>query len=337
MKMNVGEHFILGFSGMTLPTWIRAFADRFGLGGVILFDYDCQQRCYERNIASPRQLQTLCAELNSLPAKPLIFIDQEGGKVCRLKSDRGFIAYPSAKEFSQLPWLRRVALTQAAFAELRTLGIHYNLAPLIDFAHTTNPNIGALGRAYAADVATIQANVGILHRAAVATNLGLCLKHYPGIGAAIVDSHRHLMQVAINPTELTQFHRLGTQIHGQAILLSHALVQDEGKQEWDNQPVSLSKQAVQRLRALCPSSLLITDDLQMQGIQLLCDTSVAVRQGLLAGVDMVIIGNNLCHEEDKAVAWAQALATQAKQNSSLHTHLRISQQRIAARKDTHKV
>lgn len=325
--MQIGEHLILGFSGMTLPAWVRVFAERFGLGGVILFDFDCQRQCYERNIKSPQQLQSLCAELHSLPSRPLIFIDQEGGKVRRLKPARGFVPYPSAEEFSKLPWLARITLTQSMFAELRTLGIHYNLAPVLDCAHDANPNIGALGRAYATDLATIKENIGILHRAAALANIGLCLKHYPGIGAATVDSHRQLMQVAINPAEMEQFHRFGKHVYGQAILLSHALVHD-----WDDKPVSLSAHAVDKLRSHCPSALLISDDLQMQGIQLLYDTSTAIRQGLEAGIDLLIIGNNLRNEEEQATDWAQAISTRATQNPALRAYLLASQSRIAARK-----
>ena len=312
-----------------------------GLGGVILFDYDCQQRDYQRNIQSPPQLQALCAEINSLPAKPLIFIDQEGGKVRRLKPERGFIAFPSAKEFGQLPWLQRIDLACSMFTELRALGIHYNLAPVLDFAHDSNPNIGALGRAYAANSMVIRENVGILHRAARLAGLGLCLKHYPGIGAATVDSHRQLMRVEINPVELEQFHRLGEHIHGNAILLSHALVQGDKAHEWGDKPVSLSVQAVQRLRAQCQSVLLITDDMQMQGVQLFCDTSTAIRDSLAAGVDMLIIGNNLGtgaagdqgdKGEAEATAWAQTLNARAIQDSALHARLLASQRRITTHK-----
>ncbi|MDE3269628.1 MAG: glycoside hydrolase family 3 protein [Pseudomonadota bacterium] len=325
--MHVGEHFILGFKGRHLPAWVQTFAERFGLGGVILFDYDCEQQTYGRNITSPQQLRALNAELNTLAAKPLVFIDQEGGSVRRLKAEHGFSPYPSAKEFSKLSWRQRLTLTNSMFAELRSLGIHYNLAPVLDFDHDANPNIGALGRAYAANPAIIKENIAILHRAAVVNGIGLCLKHYPGIGAATVDSHRQLMRLEVNPIELEQFHQLGYQVHGQAILLSHALVQG-----WNDTPVSLSEFAVQKLRARGHDMLLISDDLQMQGMQLRCNTSTAVITGLTAGVDMLIIGNNLRNEEEQATAWAETLAARATQDHGLYSHLLASQQRIVLRK-----
>src|SRR6266404_6127746 len=78
-QVSVGELFILGFFGKTLPAWLKEFAARFGLGGVILFDYSCQTKQYDNNIDSPAQVKRLCDEIAGLPSRPLVFIDQEGG------------------------------------------------------------------------------------------------------------------------------------------------------------------------------------------------------------------------------------------------------------------
>ena len=57
--MTIGELFILGFFGKTVPSWLKEFAGRYGLGGVILFDYSCQTREYDNNIDFARA--TACA------------------------------------------------------------------------------------------------------------------------------------------------------------------------------------------------------------------------------------------------------------------------------------
>ena len=101
--MQVGELFILGFFGKTIPDWLKQFAARYGLGGVILFDYSVRTREYDNNIESPEQVRGLCAEIAALPSSPMVFIDQEGGLVRRLKEGRGFAPLPSAKEFNRLP------------------------------------------------------------------------------------------------------------------------------------------------------------------------------------------------------------------------------------------
>jgi beta-N-acetylhexosaminidase len=74
---GVGELFILGFFGKVVPAWIRKFAARYGLGGIILFDYSCQTRRYDNNIESPEQPALLCEAIACLPCNPLVFIDQE--------------------------------------------------------------------------------------------------------------------------------------------------------------------------------------------------------------------------------------------------------------------
>src|ERR1700710_1943392 len=98
--MFVRELFIPGFCGKVIPAWLRQFAARYGLGGIILFDYSCQTRQYDNNIESPEQLRRLCREIASLPSSPMVFIDQEGGLVRRLKESRGFKPLPSQKEFN---------------------------------------------------------------------------------------------------------------------------------------------------------------------------------------------------------------------------------------------
>lgn len=93
---TIGELFVLGFRGTRVPDWLRTFSQRFGLGGVILFDYDWQTRQYNRNVHSPAQVAELCAELAELPSPPLIYVDQEGGRVRRFKDKLGFAPLPSA-------------------------------------------------------------------------------------------------------------------------------------------------------------------------------------------------------------------------------------------------
>jgi beta-N-acetylhexosaminidase len=124
--MPIGELFILGFFGKTVPGWLKEFAARYGLGGVILFDYSCRTQAYDNNIESPEQVQRLCAEIAALPSGPMVFIDQEGGLVRRLKESRGFAPLPSAKEFNLLAPDQKRAILTASFAEMRRLGIHYD-------------------------------------------------------------------------------------------------------------------------------------------------------------------------------------------------------------------
>ena len=106
--------------------------------------------------------------------------------------------------------------------------------------------------------------------------VGLCLKHYPGIGGADVDSHRDFMDISdkLRPEQEALFHSLAPNMFGDAVLVSHALVR-----QWDRtNPATLSSAAVGRLRARLPQTLLITDDMQMQGLQKALGTAVTTRR-----------------------------------------------------------
>src|SRR6185436_13290906 len=136
--MPIGELFILGFFGKTVPVWLKQFAARYGLGGVILFDYSCRTQQYDNNVESPEQVHHLCREIAALPSAPMVFIDQEGGLVRRLKEARGFAPLPSARDFNRLALAEKRDILTASFNELRRLGIRFNFAPVIDI--DSNPD-----------------------------------------------------------------------------------------------------------------------------------------------------------------------------------------------------
>jgi beta-N-acetylhexosaminidase len=296
--MQIGELFILGFFGKTVPVWLKEFAARYGLGGAILFDYSCRTQQYDNNVESPEQVQRLCAEIAALPSNPMVFIDQEGGLVRRLKDSRGFASLPSAKEFNHLAPDQKRAVLTASFAEMRRLGIHYDFAPVIDVDYNPdNPNIGRIKRSYSADIAEVKANALLASEVARAQRIGLCLKHFPGIGGAVVDSHQEFMDIsdALRPEQEELFYSLAPKMFGDAVLVSHAIVR-----QWDSDnPMTLSAAGLGRLRSRLPDTLLVTDDMQMQGLQKAMGTREASLRSLKAGMDMVCIGNNLFDQEQE--------------------------------------
>ncbi len=332
MKTKVGELFILGFHGTTLPRWLEDFEAQFGLGGVILFDYDCQTRTYENNIESPRQLKNLCASIAGLPSRPLIFVDQEGGKVRRLKEKKGFAPLPSQKVFPTLSETEKERLVRQSFSEMKDLGIHYDLAPVVDLDYNPkNPDIGAVDRSYGASVQEVRGNVSLLNQIAKDVGLGLCLKHYPGLGGANTNSHLGLTDLTgtITQEQLDLFFDLAPTLSGDAVLVSHGIVKD-----WDQQhPVSMSEKALRELRRRLPETLLISDDLQMQGLQMKLNTEQACIQGARAGIDLLAIGNNLMREQDQLPKIANELERQSSLDAQFLNTISDAIDRIRIRKN----
>src|SRR6266540_5769536 len=135
LRRQIGQLLIAGFNGHQIPSELRSLAREFGLGGVILF---------ARNIADPEQVAELSFEASRLvPDLPVwVSVDQEGGRVARLKTP--FTEWPP---MATLGRSGDVALAQrfarALAAELRAVGITMDYAPVLD-VHTNpkNPVIG---------------------------------------------------------------------------------------------------------------------------------------------------------------------------------------------------
>jgi beta-N-acetylhexosaminidase len=87
------------------------------------------------------------------------------------------------------------------------------------------------------------------------------------------------------------------------VLVSHAIVR-----QWDqDHPMTLSSAGIGRLRGRLPETLLITDDMQMQGLQKALGTEAASLKSLQAGMDMLCIGNNLLDQEQEIAGIASHL------------------------------
>lgn len=317
MAIQIGEMFMLGFRGSRVPDSLREFAREFGLGGVILFDYDCLDKKYERNVFSPTQVKELCAEIHALPSHPLVYVDQEGGKVRRLKEKYGFAPLASAKNFAKLDRQDRQKQLATAFAELKEIGIDYNLAPVVDLdLNPKNPDLGAVERCFAPDVETVMSCAEDFIAASRASSVGLCLKHFPGCGAAQVNSHLELMDLSdcVSNEQIGMFKSLVNEVP--MVLFSHGLVR-----QWDSQwPTSLSPVAVQKLRAWNPNAVIVTDDLQMEGMQRLMTTGLACTQAVRAGIDLLCIGNNMIDEQKDCAGFAQEILKACEADRQMQTN-----------------
>ena len=105
LEQKIGRMLVVGFEGETLErnATILEQIRRYRLGGVILFDREFEDRSRIKNIRNPQQLKALTTALQSAAAAPLLIaVDQEGGRVARLKESAGFLATPSAAQMATL-------------------------------------------------------------------------------------------------------------------------------------------------------------------------------------------------------------------------------------------
>ncbi len=190
LRRRAGQLLIAGFDGLQLPPELRAIAREFGLGGVILF---------ARNIADPEQVAELCCEAAHLvPDLPLwVSVDQEGGRVARLKAP--FTKWPPMAALGQSGDVRLAErFARALASELKAVGITLDYAPVLD-VHTnpSNPIIG--DRALAGNAADVARLGAAIVRTLQAEGVAACGKHFPGHGDTAVDSHVDLPVVEHPP------------------------------------------------------------------------------------------------------------------------------------------
>src|SRR5450830_45768 len=179
LRHQIGQLLIAGFDGHQVSTELRSLAREFGLGGVILF---------ARNIADPEQVAGLSFEASGLvPEMPLwVSVDQEGGRVARLKAP--FTEWPPMATLGQsgdVTLAERFARAMAA--ELKAVGITLDYAPVLDIL--TNPKNPVIGdRALAENAEDVARLGGAIIRTMQAEGIAACGKHFPGHGGTSTES-----------------------------------------------------------------------------------------------------------------------------------------------------
>jgi len=181
LKARIGQLFVTGFDTETPTAQFLRFGARANLGGVILFEEQC------RNPVETRSTIDLIRS-RSPDSRPLVAIDQEGGRVCRLKGAPAEI--DAAAQFGESRAVERFAETYTrAAVYMESLGINLNLAPVADiFLNESNQCLES--RCFGKDAGSVSLFVTMWIGISRACGLLSCLKHFPGLGAAEIDPHR---------------------------------------------------------------------------------------------------------------------------------------------------
>lgn len=189
---------MLGLRGPRLGDDERAFIERVRPASFILF---------ARNIESPEQVRGLCEELSAYSSfgYPLIAVDQEGGRVQRLTFGGRlppmaiFGAWYDENKEAALEGVKLAAMLLAA--QLRDVGATWNMAPVLDVAHPkTHAIIG--DRAFHAHPQVVAALGEAYLEGTLLGGCFGCLKHAPGHGRAMADSHVELPRVDAGLSDL---------------------------------------------------------------------------------------------------------------------------------------
>ena len=281
---EIGGLFIAGFEGKKARGEVVK-AVRGGLGGVILFP---------RNLGSPKEILALTnglqEEAGEIPL--LISIDQEGGRVARLKAP--FTEFPpmAALGMRNDPELARMA-GQAIARELKAVGINLNFAPVLDL-DTPGKDAVIGDRSLGADPEKISVICKAFIEGMQAEGVAACGKHFPGHGMTDRDSHKELPEVYISRDEIKPHlapfaAAIGSDVA--SIMTAHIRCHTFDRYH----PATLSRELLTGvLRSeMGFKGVIITDDMGMKGVADLLPAQDAAPLALRAGADMLLIAHDL--------------------------------------------
>lgn len=296
LKYQIGQMLMVGFFGTSAPKNSQICKDikEYHLGGVILFDYNPINHKKAKNISSKYQLKKLTKELQdcSYDGRLLIAVDQEGGKVQRLKRKYGFYGrFPKASDVKKMDVEKSIGQYRKMAKELKSVGVNYNLAPVVDLdINPKNYVIHKLGRSYgnSTDVFLHAGDfIDAMHKFGILTSL----KHFPGHGSSIGDTHKGFVDVTPfwKKEELKPYHSL--RYRADSVMVAHVFNKHLDKKY----PASLSyKTITKKLRwDLDYHNVVITDDLQMGAISKHFSLKSRLKLAINAGNDILLFGNQL--------------------------------------------
>ncbi len=307
LKKQIAQMLIVGFNESTLTKENPIYSDikDLGIGGVILFskNADKTQTKLRKNIQNFNQLKKLNEDLQSISEIPLfISIDQEGGLVSRLSPSYFVVSTYSAGFLGQKNDLKFThAEAEKTAKTLSALGINVNFAPVVDLDINKNSKIiSGLRRSYSDNPKTVSAHAREVILAHNKYNIITTLKHFPGHGSAQGDTHLGFVDISNTYTkeEILPYKTLINEKIVTGVMVSHLY----NKNIDEKYPASMSHDFVTKklIKELNFDGLIFTDDIQMEAIRNNYSFEEALEKAILAGCDVIVIGNNLHYDKDVA-------------------------------------
>ena len=322
LNAQLGDLLLVGFGGSEVEgnAELRHLLCDLKVGGVILYERDAATRG-ARNISSHEQVKRLTTDLRALARScagytPLIAADNEGGAVMRLSARAG---YPPTLGHGELGEADDVALTELEARRIGRMlseaGIDWNLAPVVDLAaNPFNTVVVQSGRTFSQSPERVTAHARAYLRGMHAAGILTALKHFPGHGSSFEDSHQGFVDVTktADPTgELAPYRALIGEGVVDAVMTAHVFNRNVDPRD----PATLSAPTIAGIlrRELGFSSLVVSDDLLMEGILSRYGVEEAAILALRAGVDLLLLSHNTLARDTSATdrvvgAIRQALA-----------------------------
>ena len=281
---SLGQLIITGVPGKELDRATARLFRKMQPGGFILFG---------RNIESAAQLRKLIDDLRDLSeVEPIITIDQEGGRVSRLRLIGN--EPPNAQQLrakGDVDLIRRHGDITGRL--LRLFGFNLDLCPVLDISFNDDADNSLRGRYYGKTVEQVVRNAGAFNEAMKEQGIASCGKHFPGYSAASSDAHYQLPRIdrtreQLDQNELAVFCEFVDDVD--SMMICHGWYPCF---EPKKTPATLSRRIITDLlrNELGFEGLVMTDDLDMGAILTGYQLDDTIRLVIAAGNDLAMI----CH------------------------------------------
>lgn len=301
LRQKIGQMIIVGFEGLEPSDAVKKMIKDYHVGNVILFS---------RNVKDSYQLVKLNNDLKALnkdnPLPLIISADQEGGRVTRLPEDA--TKFPAnlvigSRNSAQLAY----DIGRVTGLEMKAYGFNLNFAPVLDiFSNSKNTVIG--DRAFGNTPGIVSEMGTALMKGLRDAGIIPVIKHFPGHGDTVVDSHIDLPSLdhsweRLESFELVPFKKA---IEAEADMVMVAHIVFPGIME-DELPASLSREVISGLlrEKLNFDGVVISDDMDMGAIVKYYGIEEAAVRAVLAGTDIV----SVCHNYERQKQAFEAILT----------------------------
>jgi beta-N-acetylhexosaminidase len=292
LDIKIGQMILMGIPYAKVDTIILDEVRKGNVGSIILF---------EKNI--PKKASVF-ADLKKIiwnyqeaaPSPIFVSIDQEGGKVNRLKEKYGFTRSITARATGKSKSLDSARFyAQATAATLAGLGFNVNFAPCVDVAvEPTNPVIVKSERSYSPNEDTVAIMAGEFVKQHRKYGVVTVLKHFPGHGSSTTDSHFGIADVTKSwtPRELKPYKALLDSGLVDGVMSCHIVNKELDKA---GLPGTLSSEMLNGMlrKNLGYDGVVFSDDMQMEAITKQYGLDESIKMAILAGVDVLCFANNV--------------------------------------------
>jgi beta-N-acetylhexosaminidase len=300
LSIKIGQMILIGMPEAKVDPVVLEEVRKGKVGTLILFEKNVPK---SSNAFAPLKKMTWTYQ-QAAPIPLFIAIDQEGGRVNRLKEKYGFPRSLTARALGKAGSLDSVRFySEAMAANLAGLGINVNFAPCVDVAvNPKNEVIVKVERSFSSNADSVALLAQEYIRQHRKYGVITSLKHFPGHGSSLEDTHFGVADVTNTWTEneLKPYQLLLDAGYVDAVMTSHIV---NKKLDSKGLPGTLSKEILDGIlrQKLGFQGVVFSDDMQMHAITKQYGLEESIKLAIQAGVDILCFSNNIAGSETRTV------------------------------------